>query len=259
MALPSALAALALIAVGFAFFFSWGIYPLAAAALLAIPAIRSPKPLHHRLGWTALALGLLGAGGWLTWLSADNVKSHGIRNSERYAVGNLRSLLIAQEHMIGIYGQPGDLRQLVAQAPLANGERASNMMLPQKFVPKHEGVGPRQAAVASVDGYMMAIYLSGQGGVPAGPHRWMAYAWPERHGMSGLKAYCITPEEDIFETDNAQRYEGLTKVPDWTACLQGGFFDRPKDGVAGDGAAWRRWRGKGTRRSKAADKREAGG
>ncbi|MFN3199055.1 MAG: hypothetical protein ACE366_11710 [Bradymonadia bacterium] len=253
----AAIAAFAAIGVGFAFFFEWGVYALFAAPLIAIPAIRSGQSLYQRLGWVALGLGLTGGLSYLTFLSAANVKSHGIKSSERYAVGNLRALVIAQDHMLRLYDTPGSLAQLLAQTPLEDGRTVSNIMLPMKFVPKHFDQGPRKIAVAPVDGYMIAIYKSGHDGVPAGAgKRWMAYAWPMRINATGLKAYCITPEEDIFETANTeQRYEGLERVPDWTACLQGGFFDRPKDGIAGDGAEWHRWRGKGTRRSKAADQK----
>lgn len=262
MALPliSAITALTCAVVGFVFFFSWGVYPLFAAAALATPALRASGAEHglaRKLGWAGLGLGLFGGLSYLTLLGADNIKSNGIKNSERMAVANLRTLLWAQDNLIELRGQPGDLDQLMGRAPLSDGTTSPTILLPTKFTPRHAEQGPRGISVAAVDGYMIAVYVSGQDGVPAGAApRWMAYAWPARQGVSGLKAYCISAEEDIFQTENTeQRYEGLARIPDWTACLQGGFFDRPKDGRGGDGVDWVRWRKKGTRRSKAADAR----
>lgn len=124
-------------------------------------------------------------------------------------------------------------------------------------------------AVLESAGYCHVIYLPavGGGGVvesrdgdePAGAvdadgaeRAWVAYAWPVERGKSGVKAFFINQDEEIWQTDGAgpgQGYSGCEKVPAATAALPGTLLaEPPVEGKPhGDGGIWTRWKNKRAR------------
>ena len=90
--------------------------------------------------------------------------------------------------------------------------------------------------VVTRSGYLFQMYLpssaavgvpeADSGGVNTAPDAaqaevlWCCYAWPSSFGNSGKRAFMVNQSGDVLSTKNlAQRYNGATKVPAYTAAF----------------------------------------
>lgn len=226
-----------------------------AAAVLLLGGIVGVRAGWKNLGWTGVAVGgLLLVGLFTIRMAAPNVVTAGQKATERMAVSQLRTLLWAQEQFVTHAGRAGTIAEMSGAQP----SPLSAPVLRPTFQRMVEVPGGRAALVS---GYAFRVYVRGPNGTlytdggplpPTGATDWIAYAWPEKRGLSAGVAFCINASEDILQTDNAiQQYDGAGKTPMAHACPRAGA--RLVPGKGGDGADWDYWRGKRTRRAKAAD------
>lgn len=209
----------------------------------------------------ALALGAV----FVMRMAAPNVVSAGMRASERAAVSTLRTLVWAQDRMIQRHGRAGLLGELTGARGV--GGEAPGLPLVQGALRRLES-GPH-GEVGTAGGYHYVVYVLGEDGRPlggppgaprAGARRWIAYAWPSGHGVSGRAAFCVNQHEDILQTANdapGQGYDGTRRMPAWDACVTsptppGEMPAFLEPGVGADGGRWVRWRGTLTRRAREA-------
>lgn len=225
------------------------------AVLLLVGGLLALRRGWTGLGWTGIAIGpLLLVGLFTIHLAAPNVVIAGQKATERMAVAQLRTLLWAQEQFVTHAGRAGLIGEMAGARP----SPLSAPVLRPTFLRRAPVPGGEAALVS---GYAFRIFVRGPDGTvytdggpepPAGATDWIAYAWPEKRGLSAEAAFCINAAEDILQTDNAaQGYDGLTKAPGIDACPRAG--GRLVPGEGGDGGAWAHWRGQRTRRAKAAD------
>lgn len=228
---------------------------LVVAALLFFGGIWAVRRGWKGLGWTGVALGpLLLVGLFTVRMAAPNVVIAGQKATERMAVAQLRTLLWAQEQFIAHTGRAGTLAEMAGAVP----SPLSAPVLRPTFLRRVPVAGGEAALVS---GYAFRIFARGPDGrvhadagapFPAGATDWIAYAWPERLGLSAGAAFCINSAEDILQTDNVkQGYDGVRRPPAFDACPRA--EGRLVPGAGPDGGAWGYWRGKRTRRAKAAD------
>lgn len=208
--------------------------------------------------WIAIisALGLLALlSAYMVRVGIGNIVGSGRAHLDKAAVSTLWSIHWAQRHFRegghadrdgdGV-GEFGTLGQLAASRPLPSGAVLPAPLLSLEGSPRVSAAGDAFEAA----GTCFLAYLPGD---PDGAERrFVVYAWPTRgDGTAGAKVFCIDQDEDILEADAAARgYFGCDHPPPPDACL--GPEDEtdapPTDGVKGDGAAWRRWKGKTSRK-----------
>lgn len=142
-------------------------------------------------------------------------------------------------------GEFASLGQLAAQRPLPSGAPLEAPLLSLEGSPR---VGPGERLEAS--GSCFLAYLPED---PDGAERrFVIYAWPARGEGGGSKVFCIDQDEDILEADaSARGYFGCDRPPPREACLgpEDATGAPPVDGVKGDGASWKRWKGKTSRKA----------
>ncbi len=186
-------------------------------------------------------------------IAAPNIIIAGQKAAERTAVSTLRTVLWAEDEMVRRRRRAGLFAELSGARPVEPPLPAE--LLRETFARFEAGAhGP----IVQFAGYHFQIYVltsdgavTDGGQVPPGALEWVAYAWPVRRGHTGFAAFCINRHEDILETANDQGYSGPARAPAFDACLAADRpADRLVDGTGGDGAAWSRWRGKRTRRSR---------
>ncbi|MCA9540721.1 MAG: hypothetical protein KC620_17600, partial [Myxococcales bacterium] len=212
----------------------------------AIATLRLPGRAPRGIAWAVLvgaSMALLVA--FTLRFAAPNIIIAGQKSAERTAVSELRTLLWAEDQMVARADRAGGL-----------GELATAGLLRTPFA-------HIEAGTAAVGGFRYAVFVLGPDGPvtdgdpapPAGAHDWIAYAWPDQRGRSGGFAFCINRFEDILQTENADaRYDGRDKRPAWNACVTAADpHARQGEGTGGDGAQWARWRGRETRRGRAAE------
>ncbi|MCA9545536.1 MAG: hypothetical protein KC613_14125 [Myxococcales bacterium] len=266
--IPPALIALGLagLAVGAPFVTTWGAIALlgafvAATAGLAWPGRRTPWA--RRLGWGVVILApLLATTGFTIRVAAPNVVAAGQNAAGRMAVASLRTLLWAQDRFIERHGRAGLLAELA-------GTRPDGLKLPVPVVrgPYRQLTPTATGQAASDGGYLFQVWVVdpsgktwGDGGPlpPAGARAWRACAWPQAKGTTASFAYCVDQHDDVVQTDNAgahQGYSGLERPMPADAPTTAPPGLRLLPGTGADGGEWGWWRGKQTRRSKAADGR----
>ncbi len=258
-----ALLGLALLGAGAPFVWGWGGVALVGATAAGVMAVRrGPASAPVRIAaWTA-ALGapLVGLTAFTLNMAAPNVVTAGQKAAERMAVASLRTLLWAQDRFIEAHGRAGLLAEL-------GGARADGAPLPTPLVrPAYRALQPTPTGQAATDGgYHYQVWVVDQGGrawadggplPPAGARAWRACAWPQTRGATAGAVFCINQVEDILQSDNQapnQGYDGLTRPPAADACVGTPASPRLTPGVGRDGGTWAYWRGKRTRRAKAAD------
>lgn len=215
-------------------------------------AVRARRP---QLGWTGIGVGaLLLVGLFTVRMAAPNVVSAGQKATERMAVSQLRTLVWAQEQFVRGAGRAGLIDEMAGLRP---SPLSAPVLRPtfQRQLPVPGG------AAAGVSGYAFRVFIVGPDGaiytdggatdVPPGATHWIAYAWPEKRGVSANAVFCVNAAEDVLQSANPTGYDGITRVPGLDACPQKN--GRLVPGKGGDGADWVIWRGERTRRARAAD------
>ncbi len=208
--------------------------------------------------WIAVisAVGLAGLfAAYMVRVGIGNIVGSGRAYLDKAAVSTLWSMHWAQRlfHEGAYADRDGDgigefasLGQLAAVTPLPSGRTLEAPLLPLEGSPRFAAEGAAMEAA----GTCFLSYL------PADPdgaeRRFVVYAWPSRREGGGAKVFCIDQDEDILEAEaSARGYFGCDRPPPREACL--GPEDEtgapPTDGVKGDGATWRRWKGKTSRKA----------
>ncbi|MGK0362034.1 MAG: hypothetical protein ACI9U2_004354 [Bradymonadia bacterium] len=230
---------------------------LILSAVLTVFGVLALRRGWAKVGWTGVCLGpLLAMSLFTVRMAAPNVVIAGQKATERMAVAQLRTLLWAQEQFITHAGRAGLIGEMA-------GARPSPLSAPVLRPTFLRTIPIPGGTAATVSGYAFRVFIvDAQGKLhtdaapdalpPAGATHWIAYAWPEKRGISAIAAFCINGAEDILQTDNAQGYTGADLVPTIDACPRGAN-GRLVPGKGGDGGEWGHWRGKRTRRAKAAD------
>lgn len=234
------------------------------AAVLCIGAMnRAPPTAPKGLAWATLstaALVLLAV--FTVRVAVPNIVSAGNSANHTLAVSTLRTILWAEDTFARQTGRAGNLVELAGQSsaghPSAPDLAPSALLRPE--------LAPLEGGISVYSGYAYRIYVAGPGGTGlsdplapglAGSRAFLAYAWPVLPGKSGLRIYCLNEHEDILEADLSARtppYAGFERPPAWDACLSPGarLGDRAVPGTGADGAPWRLWKGRPTRRSRGA-------
>ena len=230
------------------------------AVALTIGGVLALRRGWTTAGWTGLCLGpLLGLGLFTARMAAPNVVIAGQKATERMAVAQLRTLLWAQEQFITHAGRAGLIGEMA-------GARTSPLSAPVLRPTFLRTIPIEGGTAAAVSGYAFRVFVvdaqgnaytdgagPNQGALPPkGAVHWIAYAWPEKRGVSAIAAFCVNGAEDILQTANTQGYTGAEAVPGLDACPRA-TNGRLVPGVGGDGGQWDYWRGTRTRRGKAAD------
>lgn len=207
--------------------------------------------------------------------AAPGIIEGGRRHLVKQAIYHLREVRFAQDFLReqprrdpdgdGV-GSAGTLDELAGHVPFrGSNEKVSGLL---RFPPTVAGAGGR---VAIMDGYVIAVYLPGEGGravtLDEAPidderaeRRWVAYAWPLEPGLGDMTVVFIDEHERILISDNqadGQRYFGKERMPRFDAALAGPTLESPAalDGARGqDGGVWRAWKGKQARASLPGDK-----
>lgn len=232
---------------------------LILAVALTMGGVLAVRRGWPAIGWTGVCLGpLLAVGLFTVRMAAPNVVIAGQKATERMAVAQLRTLLWAEEQFISGAGRAGLISEMAGARP----SPLSAPVLRPTFLTTRAIEGGRAAVVS---GYMFRVFVVeaparvhtddvGDRATtpPKGATEWIAYAWPSKRGTSANAAFCINGAEDILQTENAVGYSGADKIPTLDACPRGPN-GRLVPGVGGDGQTWGYWRGKRTRRAKAAD------
>lgn len=264
----SRLAILALVstALGAPFVLGWGAAGCAVGLLAGIAAIRlahADARAARRAAWAAIvgsSVALLIA--FTLEFAAPNIVIAGQKAAGRQAVSTMRTVLWAQDQLIKTKGRAGLIGELSGAAGFDGGPPLSPPLLRPPF--RTLAQTPR-GQVADVGGYIFAMWVLTPSGpvtdteprptIDAGHIDWLLYAWPSRPGETGYRSFCINRFEDIMELEaGGPSYAGLEQTPDWDACVTGADpAGRLADGVGRDGGTWKRWRGKQSRRSKAAE------
>jgi hypothetical protein len=255
------IAALALLGLGAPFASTWGPGPLAGAMLLGIYAAFRSRCLSPAARWTAWAVAAVAPLALLTTftvnMAAPNVVSAGQKATERMAVASLRTMVWAQDQFIKRYGRAGLIGELVGAQGVDGGPPIPAPLLRPPY--RDLRATPRGHA-APFQGYVFAVHAGGatdqRGAIPAGTTQWTTCAWPQDKGVSAAAAFCINQDEDIIRTANGapnQGYNGWQTAPAPGAWITGTHGHRLRPGTGADGGQWTWWRGKRTRRSKAAD------
>lgn len=236
------------------------------ATVLCIGAIYRAAPTAPKgLAWATLSTAVLVLLAVFTVrVAVPNIVSAGNAANHTLAVSTLRTILWAEDTFTRQTGRAGNLVELAGQTSAGAGDGASALLRPE--------LSPREEGLSVYSGYAYRIYVAGPDGLglsdPRAPGRdasraFVAYAWPVLPGKSGLRIYCLNEYEDILEADLSARvppYAGFERPPAWNACLAPGarLGDRAVAGTGADGAPWRLWKGRPTRRSRgAADGTEA--
>jgi hypothetical protein len=231
------------------------------AAGLCVAALRRDAAASPRgLAWATLAAALLVLlAVFSVRVAVPNIVSAGNSANHTLAVSTLRTLLWAEDEFVRQAGRAGTLVELAGQVPAGPGLPPASALLRAELAPLDTGV-------SVFSGYAYRVFVAGPDGrglgdprAPgrAGSRSFVAYAWPVLPGKSGLRIYCLNEHEDILEADLAARtppYAGFERPPAWDACLAPGarLGARLSAGVGTDGATWRQWKGRPTRRSRAA-------
>lgn len=191
---------------------------------------------------------------------APSVIERQTANNARAAAGILRSLAACQATFkarrivdqdgdrVGEYGWLQELSGAIAPrtrvAALAPGEVYS------AFMGKVDAHG-----VVAKRGYCFVVYLPTASGPAAGESagsvppadpanadiqekRWIAYAWPEKFGLTGREAFVITQQAEVYVCENADgRYRGPENAPEPGAALisKGGREQNLQSGLPGPG------------------------
>lgn len=195
-------------------------------------AVLGPAGGFRRLALAVGGSALLGLLVWFTLnVAARNVVTAGELAIEKQAVSFLRTFIWAQDKHVELHGRAGTLDELT---------RDGTLLGPQ-FKPGSAGYG-----VVGAYAYDVAVSTD-----PARPSEYLAYAWPVETGRGGGRMFCINRHEDVFLREARPLPHALER-PKATACLAPGAVlgERPVDGVATDGAAWSRWKGRETRRAR---------
>lgn len=229
------------------------------ALVLCLGAVRRAPPNTPRgLAWVTLSTAVLVLLTVFTVrVAVPNIVSAGNSANHTLAVSTLRTLLWAEDTFARQTGRAGTLVELAGQVPAGPGLPPATALLRAELAPLEGGI-------SVFSGYAYRIYVAdaeGRGLVDpratgaAGNRAFVAYAWPVLPGKSGLRVYCLNEHEDILEADLAARtppYAGFDRPPGWNACLAAGarLGARLVPGPGGDGATWRQWKGRPTRRAR---------
>ncbi|MEZ6194913.1 MAG: hypothetical protein R3F20_04165 [Planctomycetota bacterium] len=144
--------------------------------------------------------------GLCAWLPSR--ASRDIIARETGAVRLLRGLQAAQDDHAGRHGRAGFLEALV-------GENHIGIDL----IPDDED---RPAAIARHEGYLVAVFLAdlegrGRGRATDDPIRedfWIAYAWPERFGVTGRRIFVVDSSGSIRYWENSLgTFDGPERIP----------------------------------------------
>lgn len=213
---------------------------------------------QRRLGrWIAVIGGLAfvaGFVGFMVHAGVGNIVGSGEAYLDKAAVSSLWSMHWAERlYREGAYadrdgdrvGEFGSLGQLAAETPLPSGARLPASLLSLEGSPRLAPGGERMEA----SGTCFQSYVPDD--PRAAARRFVVYAWPARRTGGGSKVFCIDQDEDILEAEASTRgYFGCDHPPPADACLgpEDATGAPPTDGVKGDGAAWKRWKGKTSRK-----------
>lgn len=235
-----------------------GVVACALAFVIGIVAIRrAPRGPLRTTAWAAtvgagLALSIV----FTVRVAAPNIVIAGQKAAGRQAVATLRTLLWAEDQLITRHGRAGTIGELAGARGLGDAPPLDAPLLRPPFMRLVPGA---RGEVVDFGGFTYAIYVltpdgavtDGRGAVPAGAVDYLAYAWPTEPGRTGYQSYCLNRYEDILEREGDAGYAGTANPPAWDACVTGPApAGRLGDGTGRDGAIWRRWRGKETRRGK---------
>lgn len=254
--------ALVLLGVGAPFAGTWGLWALGAAAILGLFAASRGSSLAPAPRWAARGVAVIAPlvllAAFTARTAAPNVVIAGQKATERMAVASLRTLVWAQDKFIELHGRAGLIGELSGAQGVDGGPPVPVPLLRPPFrALKPTPVGQ----AAAFQGYLFSVHVGeatdGRGPVPAGARPWVACAWPIERGVSAAAAFCVNQDEDIVQTANdaaEQGYDGWRRPVTPGAWKTGAHGDRLRPGTGADGGAWTWWRGKQTRRSKAADR-----
>lgn len=210
------------------------------------------------VGWIAVISGVALVAGlavYMVRVGLGNIVGSGQAYLDKAAVSTLWSMHWAQRlFREGTYadrdgdgvGEFGTLGQLAAARPLPSGAPLPAPLLSLEGSPRVAGAGDALEA----SGTCFLGYLPDD--ADGAERRFVVYAWPARQEGGGGKVFCIDQDEDILEADASVRgYFGCDRPPPRDACLgpEDATGAPPTDGVKGDGAAWKRWKGKTSRKA----------
>jgi hypothetical protein len=213
------------------------------------------KPGRGR--WIAVILGVgvvAGLVGFMVRAGLRNIVGSGQAYLDKAAVSSLWAMHWAEKlYREGGYadrdgdgiGEFGTLGQLAGESALPSGARLPASLLSLEGSPR---VAPGGALMEAA-GTCFLSYLPDD---PDGAERgFVLYAWPARATGGGSKVFCINQYEDILEADaSARGYFGCDRPPPRDACIgpEAASGAPPTDGLKGDGAPWKRWKGKTSRK-----------
>lgn len=210
------------------------------------------------IGWIAVISGiaiLAGFAVYMVHVGIGNIVGSGQAYLDKAAVSTLWSMHWAQRlFREGTYadrdgdgiGEFATLGQLAAVSPLPSGAPLPASLLSLEGSPRVTDDGLRlEASGTCYRGYLPDDANGAE-------RRFVIYAWPARRDGGGSKVFCIDQDEDILEADaSVGGYFGCDSPPPRDACL--GPEDEtgapPTDGVKADGAPWKRWKGKTSRKA----------
>ena len=198
--------------------------------------------------------------------------------NESAAISILRAVGTAQAQIkAGVFididldgaGEHGFMAELAGTAPLRESDGAGGVQLGAEFMTPDAisaALGDVQNGVVRRSGYFFRIYLPDDNLAPAGiaehvdggwdpattlgdnngENYWCAYAWPDRFGRTGKRAFFINQTGDILQYHNrtiGAQYEGVAGGPNWDAAFvapdMGGATANSAAGPIGlDGNEW---------------------
>jgi hypothetical protein len=159
--------------------------------------------------------------------------------NEAAAIATLRNFVSAQAHFQAVavsdedgdgVGEYGGVLELAGAVPGRMAARLSPPVLSPAFTPLNAN------GEATRSGYHYRVFLAAKGGAPlAEPAKgfakgaghdvessevlWCCYAWPERYGASGKRAFFVNQEGDVLATEDTA-YSGTGAGPTGDAAFK---------------------------------------
>ncbi|MHC5020292.1 MAG: hypothetical protein ACYTGX_09320 [Planctomycetota bacterium] len=177
--------------------------------------------------------------------------------NEDSAIGTLRWIASGQEQFRrqGVVDLDGDgegefgfIGELAATGAIRGGATVVG-----PFVAPVLGISLKPGGIAEKSGYYFKLYLptatgsavAEPGGGDAAPavkadadaqeQRWCCYAWPIQRSVTGIRAFWVNQQGNVYVSDNAvQQYSGVAKTPEPETTEREGNPDGPRP----DGGSW---------------------
>jgi len=145
-------------------------------------------------------------------------------------------------------GEYGLLQELLGLATMRGTDRKAKLA----YLPP--GLAPIDGMIEK-SGYYFKLYLPGDGGTALGftgdetptpgqeaidlqERHYVCYAWPKEAGGTGMRAFAVTDDGEIYETTMEKTtYGGMKSVPAANALYEGDAFLSPRKGSHGN--IWR--------------------